>query len=271
MAWTRAAVVALCALPVAAPGRDLAAQRPAPVELHGRVIDDATLEPIAGAQVILLDPFGDQLDRRITDEHGQFLFQIRRATAVRLRSDRIGYQATTTPVLYFDGRLFYSVELRLDVEAVLLAPLEVVARSQVARSPVLASFDHRLRSGLGSYITRAEIEQIRPVHVTDLLIRLPGVRLKSAGRGTGRYVEMTRAEGYRAIVAGDGCPVQVFVDGRLMNARAAGVWEVGIDELVTPNDVEGIEVYRGLSSVPAEFLNDYARCGVVAVWTRRGG
>lgn len=38
-----------------------------------------------------------------------------------------------------------------------------------------------------------------------------------------------------------------------------------------PGLVEGIEIYRGLSTVPAQFLNSDAKCGVVAIWTRRGG
>jgi hypothetical protein len=33
--------------------------------------------------------------------------------------------------------------------------------------------------------------------------------------------------------------------------------------------VEAIEVFKGLGSVPPEFLNVYARCGVIAIWTRR--
>ena len=44
-----------------------------------------------------------------------------------------------------------------------------------------------------------------------------------------------------------------------------------IDEVISPGSVEGIEVYRGLSTVPAEFLNPDAECGVIAIWTRRGG
>lgn len=68
---------------------------------------------------------------------------------------------------------------------------------------------------------------------------------------------------------GGPCPVQIFLDGRLITRGA--VMEVPVDDLVTPEAVEGIEVYRGLSTVPPEFLTPNSRCGVVAIWTRRGG
>jgi hypothetical protein len=77
--------------------------------------------------------------------------------------------------------------------------------------------------------------------------------------------------------SGRGCPVQVFVDGLLMTASvmdASGATEnagAAIDDFVSPLSVEGIEVYRGLSTVPPEFLTPEADCGVVAIWTRRGG
>ena len=42
-----------------------------------------------------------------------------------------------------------------------------------------------------------------------------------------------------------------------------------VDELVQPMDVEVIEVFRGLGSIPPEFLTPQARCGVIAIWTKR--
>jgi hypothetical protein len=46
---------------------------------------------------------------------------------------------------------------------------------------------------------------------------------------------------------------------------------VSVDDLVAPGAIEGIELYRGTATIPAEFLTPQARCGVVAIWTRRGG
>ena len=34
--------------------------------------------------------------------------------------------------------------------------------------------------------------------------------------------------------------------------------------------VELVEVFRGISEMPAEFANPDLRCGAVAIWTRRG-
>jgi len=40
-------------------------------------------------------------------------------------------------------------------------------------------------------------------------------------------------------------------------------------DTVSAADVEAIEIFKGLASVPAEFLNTQARCGVIAIWTKR--
>ena len=64
------------------------------------------------------------------------------------------------------------------------------------------------------------------------------------------------------------CPVQIFLDGMLATRNNDG-GGVLVDDLVSPLDVEVIEVFRGLSSIPPEFLTPQARCGVVAIWTRR--
>jgi hypothetical protein len=236
------------------------AQQATPVELRGLVLDHQTEEPIAGARVSVVASWGQRLGSRVTDDQGRFSLEVSRAPAVRLEAGRIGYRPAVTPYLHFDGRTFFEIEIRLDVEAVPLAPLEVVAWS-VRRSPVLSGFDDRVTSGYGSYFTRADIERARPVMVSDLLGRVPGIRLRSSGTGQSRIVEMAQVTRMGA------CPVQVFMDGRLMNRSG----EIAIDELATPADLEGLEVYRGLATVPPEFYNEWARCGVVAIWTRRGG
>jgi hypothetical protein len=76
---------------------------------------------------------------------------------------------------------------------------------------------------------------------------------------------MTRAVSYN----GGPCPVQIWVDG-MLTTRAAGE-NVPLDDLASPGILEGIEIYRGLATIPPEFVSPGARCGVIAIWTRRGG
>jgi hypothetical protein len=130
------------------------------------------------------------LRRRLTQAAktaGQAI-EVRRTPGVRIFANRIGYQEVTTPFLHFDGRGYFHVEVRLAADAVLLAPLEVLARSEVRRSPVLANFDHRVNRGFGTYFTRDDIERIQPGLVTDLLSRVPGVHLEGGRSGLRRTV-----------------------------------------------------------------------------------
>lgn len=254
---------ALCASPTE---RALAQAAPS-IEVRGSVVDDQTGEPIAGATVIFSDSNGQRLGRRVTDGNGEFGFDVRHRTGVRLRAGRIGYRYAETPFLPFRGADLLVVEVRLSTEAVLLAPLEIVARSEAVRSPIVMDFDRRARDGFGSYFTRADIERIRPGRVSDLLVSIPGVRLETGGgRGHASVVTMARSP---MGMGGGACPVQVFLDGRLMTR--GNVTQVPVDDLATPDAVEGIEIYRGLSTVPPEFLTPNSRCGVIAIWTRRGG
>lgn len=238
----------------------------AQVHLFGRVIENTTEQPVIGATVVLQDGRGRRLAQRITDEEGQFSFVVGEKGPVGLQAQRIGYQRTTTPLIHFDSYTSYMVEVRVDVAAVPLAPLEVVARSRAAVSPTLAGFEERRRSGMGWFMTREDIEKRNAGRVSDLVAMAPGVLIQR------RIVVMARASN---------CPAQIFVDGFHINRstaplpgarRGRSTTELfPIDEVVQPGSVQGIEVYQGLSRLPAEFRTPDAACGVVAIWTRRGG
>ncbi len=99
------------------------------------------------------------------------------------------------------------------------------------------------------------------MRLSEVLVTLPGVRVGQGRGGAGaRSISIGRAI--------PGCQVQIFLDGVQMNRGGAG-GGVLIDDLVSPLDVEVVEVFRGLGSIPAEFLTLQARCGVIAIWTRR--
>lgn len=253
----------------------------AQAQIEGTVLDDETEEPLTGARVsVIQDTWQTVVSRTVTDDQGRFHFSLRRGGRYRLDAERIGYADALTPAVQVRSGDSLAVEVRLDTDAVLLAPLEVVATNRRrSESSVLKGFHDRKESGLGHFITRDDIERRNPSATSHMLATVPGVRLRSGARpGAGRNVYMSRS--------GESCAVQVYVDGRLVNRNVPVGANTGdgrpgvrfqqdegvtIDDFVSPGSIYGIEVYRGLSGVPAEFLNTDADCGVVVIWTRRGG
>jgi hypothetical protein len=250
----------MLALPAALDAQDLRTCG----DITGRVLDDSTGEPISGAVLRVLDHTQNTLRSAVTDDAGGFRLSGLRRGPFRLRVARIGFAETLTPTWYLRGCEILVVEVRLHPEAVVLAPLSIVASRRIQGSPVLEGFHERRTSGLGTYITRSDIEHRRPQMVTDLLASVPGVQLIGSGTGARRTVHFGRAAANRD------CPAQVYLDGMLLNRPIRGGDPgIGIDDAVHPGNVEGIEIYRGLSGVPAEFLGPQAHCGVVVIWTRR--
>lgn len=236
------------------------------VRLQGRVIESDGTRPIAFVEVTVLDRDLRRLSHLQTGKDGTFSARVLSdREGVYLLAERIGYRTNRTPFLWFDEHSSFELEIRLDRDALLLAPLEVVAREK-RESPVLEGFHARVNQGMGYYVTREQIDEANASLVTDLLATVPGIELRSSGRGLRRIVQMSRS---RSLLA---CPTQVYVDGMRLNTNMGSPdgQQVAIDDYVRPGSVEGIEVYKGLSTVPAAFLNEFADCGVVVIWTRRG-
>lgn len=247
-------VVALC------PAGPVSAQ----VILEGRILDDSSSTPLPNARVVLLNRYSRYVASEVTDPAGRFRFERKGYGVYRVEASAIGYKRAVSPHVWMTLESDSTVvEMRLAVNTVLLAPLEIVALKPVRTSPVLEAMEHRRSRGLAVHISREQIKQRQPVNISDMLLEVPGVYADRRGSGvSGRKLYMARA------LPGSGggpCPVQVFVDG----LRATRDADALIDDLVEPFDVEAIEVFRGLSSIPAEFLTADARCGVIAIWTRR--
>lgn len=256
-------LAASCLLAVAA-AHQASAQK---VVFEGSVVDDVTESPLTGVRVILLNRYDRVAGYDVTDDAGRFRFERDDYGIYRLDVKAVGYEPALTSLMWMvEGRDYVELQVRLAPNAVLLAPLEIVAASPLGTSPVLENMLHRRMSGFGFQITRDDIERRRPAQITDMLVELPGVYAARRGSGaSGRALYIGRSV---SGVSGRDCPVQVFLDGMLATRGVPG-GDVLIDDLVHPEDVEAIEVFRGLATVPPEFLNPDARCGVIAIWTRR--
>lgn len=255
-------LVAAALLCVAAPPALAAAQGNAvQATIRGRVLDETTGEAIPDVTVDFMDGRTRVRGTAVSDADGNFILAGMPRGPFRLRAARLGYARAITPYWRVDGGEVLTVTIRLDPDAVLLAPLEINARSR-SESPVLSGFYHRLERRIsGTFITREEIERSNAGLVTDLLRSVPGVQIEAGPTIQSRVVSLSRA--FHA------CPVQVWVDGMLVSRPNTG--PAIIDELALPAALEGIEIHRGLAGVPPEFLTPGARCGVIALWTRRGG
>jgi hypothetical protein len=237
------------------------------VVLEGHVLDDASQERLPGARVLLLNRYSKTVGYLVTDDSGHFRFTQRDHGWYRFEVAALGYQKVITPLLWWmEDHAYAALEVRLAPNAVLLAPLEIVALSPRQTSAILENAEHRRTRGFGIQITRKQIEERRPANVSDILVELPGVYAARRGSGaSGRTISIGRA---LPAGAGGACAVQVYLDGMLATRDRPG-GDVLVDDLVSPLDVEVIEVFRGLGSVPPEFLTPNARCGVIAIWTKR--
>src|SRR6266540_766133 len=239
----------------------------AQVVLEGDVLDDVSAQRLPSARVLLLNRYNKTVAYAVTDAAGHFRFSQRENGWYRLEVAAVGYRKALTPFLWWmQDHAYAALEVRLAPNVVLLAPLEIVALSPPIVSPILDNVEFRRTRGFGLQITRQQIEQRQPAHVSDMLVELPGVFAARTGSGvSGRTISMSRA---LPGVGGGACPVQVFLDGMLATRDRPG-GDVQVDELVSPLDVQVIEVFRGLGSIPPEFLTPESRCGVIAIWTKR--
>jgi outer membrane cobalamin receptor len=112
-------------------------------------------------------------------------------------------------------------------------------------------FYARQKNSGATFFTRAQIESWDPHSIAALLRRVPGMQVTD---GPFARATLGRASGPAS------CPIQYFVDG--IPVYNFGLWEMSL------RDIEGVEVYRGASQVPAEFNRRTARCGVIVIWTR---
>jgi TonB family protein len=170
---------------------------------------------------------------------------------VELRIRRLGY-TPATQLLQFAKGTEPELQIVLTAAPGYLPSVEVREPRQVFDAR-LRGFRERSTKGVGHFITRAKLDQLKSYRFSDMIRTVPGVSLRTL-RGGGTSV----------ILRGALCPPLVFVDG---SPASAGVVDLDMFDLST---VEGVEIYPGLSSVPAEFVTGRGgeRCGVIAIWSR---
>ena len=139
------------------------------------------------------------------------------------------------------------------IDTVKLSPVHVIAKKRQAE--FLDEFHRRadqVAHGGGGYIlTRPELEHAGQMSVGRLLATVPGVHYVATRGDANETVFLTRGN----------CAPRFYLDGAPL--------AVNNINMISSGSLEGVEVYSGLGSGPAEYF-DPRGCGTILLWSQRG-
>lgn len=243
------------------------AQEPS-ARIAGIVTDSASGLVLAGVEVRLL---GTALTATTSSE-GRFEFAGLAAGRYVLHVRTVGYTGATLETTLADGAM---EEFAVALVAVNVVLPEVVVEGEaqpIARTPGLDGFYRRAAGGFGHFFTREDIERLNPGETSELLRTVPGIEVTRQG---GNWESSIRsAETPLALSGGEvvECPVHVYVNGHLAPpALDQFSWNPATVDVVRPQDLEGMEVYRRRTEIPHQFLRSsqgQPPCVVILIWTR---
>ena len=190
----------------------------------------------------------------LTDTRGAFAIRGVSPGAHRLIIRRLGFRPSAVDVSVESGHTA-QVDIQIDPTPQQLSPITVAGRPD-AFDARLSGFRERSKSKAGHFIGSERLQRLTSHKFSEILREVPGVKVVAVGRG----VSPQRTIRLR----GAACPPFVFIDG-----FPAGAGEFNLDD-VEPSTIEGVEIYHGLATIPAEFLSARGgeRCGVIALWSR---
>ena len=247
----RARQLVLLALGLACVSRAVRAQTPqatpasAPgtAKLIGTVTDTAGA-PLARAEVWLIAV--SEL-RTISNDSGHFELPGLPAGTVTLGVRRLGYESATFTAMLKPGKT-HRATFPLTPSAQALSEVKV----QDTASTWLSQFEEHRSMHRGTFITRRDFEKQNLRIATDILRRVPGVQVVPTRTGTS--VQMMRGAGARR------CIPQLYVHETPYSGN--------FDDF-TPDDIEALEVYVGISEIPPDLITlGRPICAAIVIWTR---
>ena len=190
--------------------------------LVGKVVDDQTSQPVAGAEVRLQRI----ADAHITTPDGGFRFGRVPPGTYQVQVRHFAF-ATVLDTLDVDVSTSVEATIRVSPDVIPLAPISVIVRSLVLER---AGFYQRQERRSGHFITRQQVQDQSPLQPSELLQQIPGVRFV---RGRDGLLALARAN----------CPFRFVIDEI---GRTTSTFTI---DLIPTGDIEGLEVYLGPSRV----------------------
>ena len=245
-AWARALSASALAISLGYDAVGIAgAQTPASAtaKIVGKVTD-TTGVPLSRAEVWLVS-VSDL--RAIADDSGHFELAGLPSGPVTFGVRRLGFESATFSAVLKPGKI-HRVAFPLTPSAQPLAQVKV----QDTASTWLAQFEEHRSMHRGTFITRKDFADQNLRIATDILRRVPGVQIVPTRSGT--TIVMARGAGTRR------CTPQLYVHQTPYSGN--------FDDF-TPDDIEALEVYVGISEIPPDLITlGRPICAAIVIWTR---
>lgn len=248
--------------------------------VRGVLYDDSTGVPLRGT-VMLVDPATDApVVYSPTDSLGAFELRARDG-AYRIAAIREGYtRILSAPVTLQTGE---RMTIRVPIASSgdprhQIGVVEHVRPAQAAPAAGTRTVLHRVGyagrklSGVGLHYDRRDFDKSRAATLGEFLQAVPGLFVGDPASTGSMQMTRSAATGLGQTVRGSSlatCHVGWFVDGYRMDlpGRADPLTD-GLG-LVDLRSVDAVEVFRGVSEMPAQFAAPDLNCGAVAIWTAR--
>ena len=250
--------------------------------IRGVLYDDSTGTPLRGT-VMLVDPATDApVVHAPTDSVG--IFELKAQDGVyQIAAVREGYSAVlSAPVTLRDGeRLTIRVPMATSGDPRhQIGVLEHIRPQGTTRNGAphdeidAGGYNARKASGLGLHFDRRDFAKTNFTTLGQFLQSVPGMRVGNPNSASSMSMGRSMAGSLGALAAPGSslaaCHVGWFVDGYRTDMRGRNDPLTDGLGMMDLRSIEAVEVFRGISEMPAQFAAPDLGCGAVAIWTVRG-
>ncbi|MEO8910021.1 MAG: TonB-dependent receptor plug domain-containing protein [Gemmatimonadaceae bacterium] len=208
------------------------------VMLEGQPAGGITRVALVGTDVVAM-----------TNEKGEFTMRNLPSGSRILLARHLGFGAEIVPV-DLSSHQEQHVTIRLPKYVSVMDPVLVTARRMKALDKV--GFNERMRTGFGYYLGPDRLAKMRAQRVSDILKRVPGLRVTSVLGGE----VVSSSRGFD-----QGC-VQYYLDDMPYQEATPG----DVDQFVNGSEVVAVEVYQSVET-PGRYIRGNG-CVTVLLWTR---
>ena len=254
---------AIAVADTAAPG-DAELLRRGTARLSGTVLT-ADRRPAAGVDIAVWGTTAST----VTGDDGRFGLADLPAGTRMLEARALGF-APSRQVITLASHRTATTSIVLSERVPVLGAVTIYGRKNDLPSQLLG-FLQRSHSGVGTFITMADIAKRHPYWISDVLHGIPSVHV-GLSRGPGTLVTMSRTVGFDPGL-GMRCRPVVYLDGVEWSSGSEAFQlsdggPLGPNFASMPDEVFGIEVYPRASDVPVRYRDPRAHCGAILIWSK---